>query len=50
MQIKIIVLKDGKIIESGNHYQLIDRKGYYYDLYQNQFYNRRESRKTRITS
>ena len=47
---KIIVLKDGKIIESGNHYQLIDRKGYYYDLYQNQFYNRRESRKTRITS
>lgn len=47
---KIIVLKNGEIIESGNHYQLIDRKGYYYDLYQNQFYNRRDTEKQRITS
>lgn len=46
----IIVLKNGKIIESGKHYQLIERKGYYYDLYQNQFYNRREPGKQRITS
>lgn len=47
---RIIVLKNGKIIESGNHYQLIERKGYYYDLYQNQFYSRRDSEKQRITS
>ncbi|MFW5873364.1 MAG: ABC transporter ATP-binding protein [Bacillota bacterium] len=47
---RIIVLKNGKIIESGNHYQLIERKGYYYDLYQNQFYNRRIPGKQRITS
>ncbi|MFW6229410.1 MAG: ABC transporter ATP-binding protein [Halanaerobium sp.] len=47
---RIIVLNNGKIIESGNHYQLMERKGYYYDLYQNQFYNRRIPGKQRITS
>ena len=47
---RIIVLNNGKIIESGNHYQLIERKGYYYDLYQNQFYSRRDPEKQKITS
>jgi len=47
---KIIVLKQGEIIESGSHYQLLDRKGYYYALYQNQFYRGRERQKQRITS
>lgn len=34
---KIIVMKDGRIIESGNHNELIKQKGTYYDLYQTQF-------------
>lgn len=29
---KIIVLKDGGILEEGNHKELIAKKGYYYDL------------------
>lgn len=29
---RIIVLKDGKILEEGNHQELIANKGYYYDL------------------
>ncbi|GGD33148.1 ABC transporter ATP-binding protein [Flavobacterium orientale] len=33
---KIIVLDDGKIIEQGTHNQLIDQKGYYYELYMKQ--------------
>ncbi len=31
---KILVLEDGKIIEQGNHAQLMDLKGTYYDYYQ----------------
>lgn len=34
---KILVIDDGKIIESGNHKELIQSKGYYYELYRNQF-------------
>ena len=34
---KILVIDDGKIIESGNHKELIKSKGYYYELYKNQF-------------
>ncbi len=34
---KILVIEDGKIIESGNHKELIGMKGYYYNLYKNQF-------------
>ncbi len=34
---KIIVINDGKIIESGNHNQLIEKKGFYWELYQSQF-------------
>ncbi len=34
---KIIVVDGGRICESGNHEQLLARKGQYYKLYQNQF-------------
>lgn len=33
----IIVMKDGQIMESGNHEELLEKKGVYYNLYQNQF-------------
>ena len=33
----ILVLKDGDIIESGNHKELIKEKGFYADLYNSQF-------------
>lgn len=29
---KIIVLQDGKVVEEGNHEQLLQEKGYYYEL------------------
>jgi ABC-type multidrug transport system fused ATPase/permease subunit len=29
----IIVLNDGKIVESGTHYELMKKKGFYYNLY-----------------
>lgn len=35
----ILVLKDGEIIEMGNHKELIEKKGFYYDLYNAQFSN-----------
>ena len=33
----IAVLKDGEIIERGNHTELLEKKGFYYSLYMNQF-------------
>jgi len=33
----ILVMKDGNIIEQGNHQQLIDKKGFYENLYKSQF-------------
>ena len=33
----ILVLKDGHIIEKGNHKNLMTKKGFYYDLYSSQF-------------
>ena len=33
----IAVLKDGEIIERGNHTELLEKKGFYYYLYMNQF-------------
>ena len=33
----ILVLKDGDVIESGSHQQLMDRGGFYCDLYNSQF-------------
>ena len=34
---KILVLKEGQIIEQGNHESLLEAKGFYYDLYMSQF-------------
>ncbi|MBQ6967261.1 MAG: ABC transporter ATP-binding protein [Lachnospiraceae bacterium] len=33
----ILVMKDGNIIEQGNHEELLSRKGFYHELYQSQF-------------
>ena len=33
----ILVVKDGKIIEQGSHRELLNKKGYYYELYSKQF-------------
>lgn len=33
----ILVVKDGRIIEQGTHAQLMDQKGYYYNLYTQQY-------------
>ena len=33
----IIVLKNGKVIEQGNHSSLMNKKGFYYQLYSSQF-------------
>lgn len=34
---KILVLKDGQVIEQGNHASLLADKGFYHDLYMSQF-------------
>lgn len=34
---QILVMKDGKIMEQGNHRELLEKKGFYYDLYNSQF-------------
>ncbi len=34
---KILVVRDGKIVESGSHSELIKAKGYYFDLYTEQY-------------
>jgi ATP-binding cassette subfamily B protein len=33
----ILVMQDGKVVEKGTHSELMQLKGYYYDLYTNQF-------------
>jgi ATP-binding cassette subfamily B protein len=33
----ILVMKDGHIIEQGNHEELIKQQGFYYNLYNSQF-------------
>ena len=33
----ILVMKDGDIIESGNHNELMEKNGFYADLYNSQF-------------
>ena len=38
----IMVIAKGQIVESGNHSELINKKGYYYELYRSQFLNIRE--------
>ena len=34
---KILVMNDGKVIEVGNHNELLSKKGFYYNLYKSQF-------------
>jgi ATP-binding cassette subfamily B protein len=34
---RILVIRDGKIVEDGTHKKLLKEKGYYYNLYTNQF-------------
>lgn len=36
----ILVMKDGHIIESGNHESLIEKEGFYYNLYNSQYGDR----------
>ena len=33
----ILVMKDGEVIESGKHHELLEKRGYYFELYKNQF-------------
>ena len=33
----ILVMNNGNIIEMGNHNQLLEKKGFYYNLYNSQF-------------
>lgn len=33
----ILVMNNGKIIEQGNHHQLLEQKGFYYNLYNSQY-------------
>jgi ATP-binding cassette, subfamily B, multidrug efflux pump len=39
----ILVMKDGNIVEQGNHQALLEQKGFYYDLYQSQFEHQQPS-------
>ena len=40
---KILVLKEGQIIEQGNHESLLAAQGFYYDLYMSQFSKKEET-------
>ena len=33
----ILVMRDGKVIETGSHTELLSKKGFYYNLYNSQF-------------
>ena len=35
----ILVMKDGAVIEQGSHEELLDKKGFYYELFNSQFNN-----------
>jgi ATP-binding cassette subfamily B protein len=35
----ILVMKDGDIVESGNHQELLSKNGFYAELYNSQFEN-----------
>jgi len=34
---RMLVIRDGEIVERGNHEELLKKKGFYYNLYMNQF-------------
>jgi ATP-binding cassette subfamily B protein len=38
----ILVLNDGQIIERGKHKELMDKQGFYYNLYMSQFKKQEE--------
>ena len=40
----ILVLKDGDIIEQGNHQELLDKQGFYAEIYNSQFVNFEENK------
>lgn len=40
----IIVMREGHILESGTHQELLKLRGYYFNLYKNQFYQEKESK------
>jgi len=33
----ILVMRDGEVVEKGKHSELLAKKGYYFELYKNQF-------------
>jgi len=39
---RILVIEKGRIVEEGNHRQLLQKRGYYYRLYANQFMEEQE--------
>ncbi len=39
---QILVLNDGQIVERGRHTELMDKRGFYYDLYMSQFKKQEE--------
>jgi ATP-binding cassette, subfamily B, bacterial len=41
---RILVIEKGEVIESGTHKQLLNKKGYYYRLYTNQFLEEEENK------
>ena len=41
---RILVIRNGKITEQGNHHELLKLKGYYYRLYTNQFMEEQEAK------
>ncbi len=41
---RILVIEDGKILESGSHKELLKQKGHYYNLYTNQFKKEAENK------
>jgi ATP-binding cassette subfamily B multidrug efflux pump len=44
----ILVLKDGEIIERGKHNELLNQKGFYFDLYMSQFKKQEEVEATGV--
>jgi ATP-binding cassette subfamily B protein len=47
---KILVIRNGKITESGTHRELLRRKGYYYNLYTNQLLEDKELESKAVVS
>jgi ATP-binding cassette, subfamily B, multidrug efflux pump len=33
----VVVIRDGEIVEQGTHHELLDRRGFYHQLYMSQF-------------